>query len=274
MSSDRQWLLARATAVALTAATMSAADQDGAALFETKIRPLLSQQCLACHSASSNPVMGGLRLDSRDALLHGGSRGAAIVAGKPEQSLLLRAVRHTEGKLQMPPGAKLKDADIAVLAQWIQQGAPWGAEPAVAAKAEKYWAFVPPVNPAVPAVKNRDWVKSPVDAFILAALEAKGLTPARLADKRTLIRRVTFDLTGLPPTPAEVRAFLDDPAPDPFARVVDRLLASPRYGERWGRHGLDTARYADSNALDDNLVYKSASRSCDYVIQAFNQDKP
>src|SRR5712692_5206678 len=130
MYSDRQQLLARVVAVVLTATAMCAAEQDGAALFETKIRPLLAQQCMACHSASSNPVMGGLRLDSRDALLQGGSRGPAIVAGKPEQSLLLRAVRHTEGKLQMPPGAKLKDADIAVLAQWIQQGAPWGAQPA------------------------------------------------------------------------------------------------------------------------------------------------
>src|SRR5262249_50487342 len=201
-------------ALALVAPSMFAADQDGAALFETKIRRLLARQCLACHSASSNPVMGGLRLDSRDALLKGGSRGPSIVPGKPEQSLLLRAIRHTEGKLQMPPGGMLKDADIAVLAQWIQQGAPWGAQPAVAAPAAKFWAFIPPVNPAAPAVKNREWVKSPVDAFILAALEAKGLTPVRPADKRTLIRRVTFDLTGLPPTPAEVRAFLDDPAPD------------------------------------------------------------
>jgi mono/diheme cytochrome c family protein len=274
MCSVGEWRLSLAAAVALTATAMFAAEPDGAAFFEAKIRPLLAQQCLACHSASSNPVMGGLRLDSRDALLQGGSRGPSIVPGKPEQSLLLRAVRHTEGKLQMPPGGKLKDADIAVLAHWIQQGAPWGAQPAAAAKAEKYWAFVPPVDPAAPAVKNRDWVKSPVDAFILAALEAKGLTPVRAADKRTLIRRVTFDLTGLPPTPAEVRAFLDDPAPDAFARVVDRLLASPRYGERWGRHWLDTARYADSNGLDENLVYKNAFRYRDYVIQAFNQDKP
>src|SRR5262249_55815172 len=180
----------------------------------------------------------------------------------------------TEGQLQMPPGGKLKDADIAALAQWIQQGAPWGAQPAAAEATGKFWAFVPPVNPAVPAVKNRDWVKSPVDAFILAALEAKGLTPARPADKRTLIRRVTFDLTGLPPTPSEVRAFLDDTAPDAFAKVVDRLLASSRYGERWGRHWLDTARYADSNGLDENLVYKNAFRYRDYIIQAFNTDKP
>src|SRR5258708_12656335 len=155
MCSDWHSPLARAAAVALTATAMFAADQNGAALFETKIRPLLAQQCLACHSASSNPVMGGLRLDSRDALLQGGSRGPAIVPGKPEQSLLLRAVRHTEGKLQMPPGGKLKDADIAVLAQWIQQGAPWGAHPPPAANAEKYCPSPPPPAPPPPPLKNR-----------------------------------------------------------------------------------------------------------------------
>src|SRR5882672_7312458 len=161
MYSIGQRRLALAAAVALTATAIFAAEPDGAALFETKIRPLLSQQCLACHSASSNPVMGGLRLDSRDALVQGGSRGPSIVPGKPEQSLLLRAVRHTEGKLQMPPGGKLKDADIALLTQWIQMGAPWGAQPAAAA-AGKFWAFVPPGEAAPPAVKNREWVKSPV----------------------------------------------------------------------------------------------------------------
>src|SRR5262245_15521747 len=139
----------RVTALLLTAAALFAAEQDGATLFETKVRPLLVAQCLGCHSASSNPIMGGLRLDSRDAVLKGGSRGPSIVPGKPEESLLLRAVRHTEGKLQMPPGPKLKDADIAVLVEWIARGAPWGAQPAAAAPAEKFWAFVPPRNPAV-----------------------------------------------------------------------------------------------------------------------------
>ena len=259
---------------ALTLSTPNAVADDGVTFFENKVCPLLAKQCLVCHSAASNPVMGGLRLDSREALVKGGARGPAIVGGKPEQSLLLRAVRHTESNLRMPPGPKLKDADIAVLAKWIEMGAPWGRQPAPAPVGEKFWAFVPPGNPTVPKVKNPAWVKSPVDAFILAALQAKGLTPMRPANKRALIRRATFDLTGLPPAPAEVSAFLDDQAPDAFARVVDRLLASPHYGERWGRHWLDVARYADSNGLDENLVYKNAFRYRDYVIQAFNKDKP
>jgi hypothetical protein len=219
--------------------------------------------------------MGGLRLDSREALLKGGTRGPAIVPGKPAESLLLRAVRQ-DGTLRMPPSGKLKDAEIAVLAQWIEMGAPWGAGniTQAAPQGKKFWAFVPPREPQAPQVRNAAWVKSPLDAFVLSALEAKGLTPAPPADKRTLIRRATFDLTGLPPTPDAVRAFLEDTRPDAFARVIDRLLAGPSYGERWGRHWLDVARYADSNGLDENLVYRHAWRYRDYVIQSFNSDKP
>lgn len=250
--------------------------QDGPAFFETNIRPLLVQQCLGCHSAESRPVMGGLRLDTRDTAIKGGSRGSAIIPGNPEDSLLVKAIRHTAGALKMPPGPKMKDADVALLAKWIEMGAPWGTVAREAAKPtqQKFWAFVPPLSPAVPAVKNNSWVRSPVDAFVLAALEAKGLTPAKPADKRTLIRRASYDLIGLPPTPAEVQAFLADNSPEAFSRVVDRLLASPRYGERWGRHWLDVARYADSNGLDENLVYKNAFRYRDYAISAFNKDKP
>jgi hypothetical protein len=250
--------------------------QDGPAFFETNIRPILVRQCLGCHSAESQPVMGGLRLDTREAAIKGGSRGAAIVPGKPADSLLLKAIRHTAGALRMPPGPKMKDADVALLATWVEMGAPWGAATTEATKPtqEKFWAFVPPVQPAVPAVKDKSWVRSPIDSFVLAALEAKGLTPAKPADKRTLIRRASYDLTGLPPTPEEVQSFLADNSPKAFSRVVDRLLASPRYGERWGRHWLDVARYADSNGLDENLVYKNAFRYRDYVIAAFNKDKP
>ncbi len=248
------------------------AGQDGADYFETNVRPVLVRQCLGCHSSSA---MSGLRLDSRDGMLKGGTRGPALVPGKPAESLILRAVRQSD-TLRMPPSGKLKDAEIAALAQWIEMGAPWGA--AQTAKSpdasKKYWAFIPPTEPRVPEVRNAAWVKSPLDRFILAALEAKGLTPAPAADKRTLIRRATYDLTGLPPTPEEIRAFLEDTRPDAFARVVDRLLASPRYGERWGRHWLDVARYADSNGLDENLVYRHAFRYRDYVIQSFNKDKP
>ncbi len=249
------------------------AGQETSDLFEKNIRPVLARQCLVCHSSRTDP-MGGLRLDSREGMIKGGSRGPAIVPGKAAESLLLRAIRQS-GTLKMPPSGKLKDDEIAAFAQWIEMGAPWAAaaRPAGAAT-QKYWAFVPPSDSKLPEVRNRAWVNSPLDSFVLAGLEAKGLKPAPAADKRTLIRRATFDLTGLPPTPAEVQAFLGDKDPGAFARVVDRLLESPHYGERWGRHWLDVARYADSNGLDENLVYRHAHRYRDYVIQAFNQDKP
>jgi hypothetical protein len=264
----------RTMAVVLAIVPLFAGDE-GSAFFEKNIRPLLAQQCLACHSASSKPIMGGLRLDQRDLAIQGGTRGAAIVPGDPAASLLLKAVRHDAGPLRMPPGAKMKDSDAALLAQWIQMGAPWGeASTAAPAAQQQFWAFVTPGRPAVPPVKNKSWVRSPIDAFLLSALEAKGLEPAGSASKRDLIRRATYDLTGLPPTPEEVRGFLNDSTPDAFAKVVDRLLASPRYGERWGRHWLDVARYADSNGLDENLVYKNAFRYRDYIIAAFNKDKP
>lgn len=270
----RRLFCALAGAMLLMTPAARAADSEGADFFEKNVRPLLAERCFACHSASSNPVMGGLRMDTREGLLKGGNRGAALVPGQPELSLLLRAVLHTEGNLKMPPGNKLTEAEVAAIAQWVKMGAPWGLQPAPAPAAQSFWAFVPPTQPAAPAVKKSDWVKTPIDAFVLTELEKKGLRPARPADKRTLIRRATFDLIGLPPTPDEVRAFLDDSSPDAFAKVIERLLASPRYGERWGRHWLDVARYADSNGLDENLVYKNAFRYRDYVIAAFNKDKP
>lgn len=246
------------------------AQDDPVAFFEKNVRPVFARQCLGCHSAASQPVMGGLRLDDRDAAIKGGSRGAAIVAGKPGESLLVKVLRHEAGALKMPPGPKMKDADVAMIAKWIEMGAPWGAASLTSAvPAQKYWAFVPPKAPEISG-----GVRSPIDALIHRELAAKGLKAVEPADKRTLIRRVTFDLIGLPPTPQEVDAFLRDSSPDAFAKVVDRLLASPRYGERWARHWLDVARYADSNGLDENLVYKNAFRYRDYVISAFNQDKP
>ena len=218
--------------------------------------------------------MGGLQLDSPEALAKGGARGPAVVPGNPAESLLLKAVRHVDETLQMPPGSKLSDAEIVHLTRWVEMGAPWGAESAEGSGTETWWSFVPPSDPAIPDVKRADWVRSPIDAFVLSALEEKKLSPAPAADKRTLIRRATFDLIGMPPTPEQVQAFLTDESPDAFERVIDRLLESPRYGERWGRHWLDVARYADSNGLDENLVYKNAFRYRDYVIAAFNKDKP
>jgi hypothetical protein len=249
------------------------AQADGPAFFETNIRPLFARQCQVCHSTAAG--MGGLRIDSRENLIKGGARGPAVVPGKPSESLLMNAVLQS-GSLKMPPSGKLKDGDIALIGRWIEMGAPWGApaETGDKAPAPKYWAFVPPAAAKAPAVQNASWVQSPIDAFILSALERKGLRPAPPADQRTLIRRATFDLTGLPPTPEEVNAFLADNSPDAFAKVIDRLLASPHYGERWARHWLDVARYADSNGLDENLVYRNAWRYRDYVIGAFNKDKP
>lgn len=263
-------------ALSLTTLPLFGQMEDGSAFFEKNIRPLLVAQCLGCHSAASQPVMGGLRLDSRELALQGGSRGPSLLPGNPADSLLLKVIRHTAGPLKMPPGPKMKDADAALFAQWIQMGAPWGNPTVSSAPAtpQKYWAFVPPRAPLPPMVKNAAWPRSPIDQFLLASLEAKGLSPAPPADKRTLLRRATYDLTGLPPTPAEVQSFLADNSPQAFTKVVDRLLASPRYGERWARHWLDVARYADSNGLDENLVYKNAFRYRDYVIAAFNKDKP
>ena len=240
--------------------------------FEKSIRPLLLTKCAACHAGSN--AASGLKLESRESLVKGGTRGPAMVPGKPEESLLVRAVRHMEGNLKMPPGLKLPDSEAALLAQWIAMGAPWGTTPDAKGGAEKFWSLSPPADPAPPAVKNTAWLKNPIDSFILHKLEEKGITPARPADKRTLLRRATYDLIGLPPTPEELHAFLNEDSPGAFVKVLDRLLASPRYGERWGRHWLDVARYADSNGLDENLVYRNAYRYRDYVIQSFNRDKP
>ncbi len=232
--------------------------------FETKVRPLLADKCFKCHGPEKQK--GGLRLDSAEAVKTGGDSGSSLLTpGKPDESLLLRAVRHADGVEKMPPNEKLKDAEIADLAAWVKRGAPFpAAAKAVGSDPAKHWAFQPVVRPQLPEHDAR--ITNPIDAFVLAKLEAAGLKPAPPADRRTLIRRATFDLTGLPPTPEEVEAFLADESPDAFAKVVDRLLASPAYGERWGRHWLDVARYADSNGLDENVAYGNAWRYRDYVI--------
>jgi cytochrome c553 len=251
--------------------------------FEKKIRPLLADNCYNCHSANTN-AKGGLRVDDRNGLLQGGGRGPALVPGQPDKSLLMQAVRHTHAKVKMPPDKHLSETAIADLAQWIKDGAAWPrAElPASIGKykakydqlKKEHWAWQPLRAPAIPAVKDRAWPRSDLDRFILARLEGKGLRPARDAERATLLRRVTFDLTGLPPAPADIDAFLNDNAADAFARVVDRLLASPAFGERWGRHWLDLARYAESTGPSRNIPYPHAWRYRDYVIDAFNRDKP
>lgn len=253
--------------------------------FEKKVRPLLVAKCFECHSDQNEE--SELRVDSLAELLAGGTRGPAIVPGKPAESLLVRAIGHGE-TLQMPPKKKLAAVEIADLTKWIKDGAAWPGEsarpPAVKGGSSKemifteaqkgHWAFQPVKDPATPDVRDTSWFQSPIDRFILARLEQANLKPAAPADKRVLLRRATFDLTGLPPTLDELRTFLADESPDAFARVVDRLLASPRYGEKYGRHWLDLARYADSNGLDENLAYANAFRYRDWVIAAFNKDKP
>ena len=252
--------------------------------FENRVRPVLVQNCYKCHSAQAEKVKGGFLLDSRDGLLRGGDSGPAIVPGDPEHSLLIKAVRYLDPDLQMPPkGPQLPETVIADLVAWIKMGAPAPRAATVASQGQSessktHWAWQPLRRPSVPAVQDDTWVKTPIDNFILAKLEEKGLKPNPPADKRTLIRRATFDLIGLPPTVAEVDDFLKDESPGAFTKVVDRLLASPHYGERWGRHWLDVARYSDTKGQirrqreDPNYPYAWTYR--DYVIRSFNEDKP
>ena len=250
--------------------------------FEKKVRPLLIERCYECHSAEE--VSGGLRLDSKVGVAAGGDSGAVLVAGKPDESRLMQAVRYADRELQMPPSGKLSEAEIEVLSRWIEMGVPdpREVEPARGVSptgmsieaGREFWSLRPVANPSLPEVKDSNWASTPIDRFVLAELDAKGLGPAAAADRRTIIRRVTFDLTGLPPTTEEVEAFVADEAEDAYAKLVDRLLASPQYGVRWGRHWLDVARYADSNGLDENLALGNAWRYRDYVIDAFNANKP
>ena len=257
--------------------------------FEANVRPILVESCFPCHSKAE---MGGLRVDSRDALLRGGSSGPAIVPGDPDESYLIRAMRHAPNAPKMPRGqAKLSDAQIAAVAEWIKNGAVWPSTTAAAPTAaprdkvitpeqRAFWSFQPLTRVEPPAVSRTDWAKTPIDRFILARLERERLTPAPSADKLTLIRRATLDLTGLPPTPEEIEAFEKDTSPEAFATVIDRLLASPRYGETWGRMWLDVARFAedDPRSLDPQgrgyAPYPNAYLYRDWVIKSFNDDLP
>lgn len=267
--------------VAARHASAQKKDETKEEFFETRVRPVLVTNCYDCHTDAAK---GGLRVDSREALLKGGKRGAAMIIGKPEESLLIKAVNHSDENLKMPKGGKqLKDEQIAVLSQWVKDGAYWPAATVVkndyVIKPEQktFWSFQPLSKPTIPTVKGK--INNSIDNFILAKLEAKGFAFNPAADKYTLIRRATFDLIGLPPTPEEIDAFLADKSPDAFAKVVDRLLASNHYGERWGRHWLDVARYADSEGLattDGGIAswfpYSYSYR--DWVIRALNEDLP
>ena len=279
------WDSAEAAVPVLTAAEAKGAP--GSDYFENKVRPILVNSCGSCHEEKSS---GGLSITSRAALLKGGDSGPAIAPGDPEKSLLLVAV-HQTGELKMPKGGKLSSEDVGVLTEWIRMGAPWPQTKApmvlagkqITEQMRQFWSFLPLVEPPVPPIKGpalKGWAKTDVDHFVLAELEEKGMKPAPMADKRTLIRRATLDLTGLPPTPEEIEAFEKDNTPVAFAKVVDRLLASKQYGERWGRHWLDVARYGDDDIrgldprgrgympMDGAWVYR------DWVIKQINDDLP
>lgn len=248
--------------------------------FEAKIRPVLVEHCYSCHAADSKIIRGGLLVDSRDALQEGGDSGPAVVPGNAEESLILAALKHES--FEMPPDRKLPDEVIADFSQWISRGA---ADPRDVGTAEprrgvdyqaakSHWAFQRIADPQTPTVADESWLQSPIDRFVLARLEAANMKPRPGADKATLIRRATFDLIGLPPTVEQVDAFLADESPGAFAKVIDSLLQSPHYGERWGRHWLDLVRYADTNGADENHQLPSAWHYRDWVVRMINRDLP
>ena len=275
--------MALGTAASLPAAT----PEEGLAFFEKRIRPLLEEYCYECHSADAKKVKGGLRLDSREGWVKGGESGPAIVPGKPDESLLIRAVRYWDKEFQMPPKHPLPPESVKDLVDWVKLGAPdprAGESTVVKAASQidyvqgrKHWAFQPVQTVVPPKVKNSSWPRNDVDAFTLAKMEQAAIAPALDADPRTLIRRMTFDLTGLPPTPEEVETFIADSTRNPpsaIRNLADRLLASPQYGERWGRHWLDVARYADTSGDASDYPIPQAHKYRDYVIAAFNEDLP
>ncbi|HEX3132470.1 MAG TPA: PSD1 and planctomycete cytochrome C domain-containing protein [Planctomycetota bacterium] len=275
------------TALIAPIATVFAADQAGIDFFESKIRPVLAEKCYGCHSVEAEgrkKLKGGLYLDSQESMLKGGKDGVVLVPGDIDKSKLISAIHYKDDDTAMPPKEKLPDAVIADFEAWVKMGAP---DPRVGDKApkpgqaiadatRKHWAFQPLAAPTVPVVKNQKWAHGEIDRFILAKMEASKLSPVAAADKRTLLRRATIDLTGLPPLAEDITAFEADQSPDAFAKAVDRLPASPAYGERWGRHWLDVARYADSKGyvFQEDRAYPYAYTYRDWVVKALNDDMP
>lgn len=257
------------------------------AFYERQVLPLLQQHCLKCHGADGK-AKGELNLATRAAILHGGESGPVVDLKNPAASLLLKALHYKDDNYKMPPKGKLSDADIAIFEKWVADGLPVTADRMgdaavkpkgglITEEARRYWAYQPVKRPPVPVSNSplaRSWVRTPIDAFILAKLEARGLTPVKLADKAILIRRAYYDLTGLPPTPEEIDAFVNDTDPAAWEKLVDKLLASPHYGEKWGRHWLDVVRYCETNGYERDGPKPFVWRYRDYVIRSFNDDKP
>jgi hypothetical protein len=258
-------------------------DRAGTAFFEEHIRPLLAEHCYKCHSRQAKSLRGGLRLDSREDWLKGGENGPVIHPGDPDRSLLIQAVRY-EGDLKMPPKGKLSQKQIDLLVRWVRMGAPdprtsaanaAAGSPLSPGRGQDHWAFRPLKVTPLPLVEDRElWCRTPIDRFILAGLASRGLHPNRAADRRTLIRRAFFDLLGLSPTPAEVDVFVQDPDPNAYERLLDRLLASPHYGERWARHWMDVARFAESHGYEQDYDRPYAYPYRDFLIRALNEDMP
>ncbi|MBS1833334.1 MAG: DUF1549 domain-containing protein, partial [Acidobacteria bacterium] len=282
-------MFAKSVSVLALAVQLNAQQNAGSPeFFETKVRPVLATNCFGCHT---NGAMGGLRLDTAEAMLKGGKRGPSIDVKNLDASLLLTAIRHTEPSLKMPMGNKLKDAEIADIAAWVKAGAPWPKSAATTTPAKsgqfeilpemrKFWSLVPLHPSPAPAVRNTAWPRTDIDRFVLAKLEKEGLKPVAQASKRDLIRRASLDLTGLPPTFEDIQAFENDKSPDAFAKVVDKLMASVQYGERWGRFWLDVARYGEDDYRSLNpsprgyRPYPNAYTYRDWVINAMNDDMP
>lgn len=270
---------------ALTAGAADPPSPSGLAYFEKHIRPLLIDRCYECHSSESERSEGELQLDSRQGLSTGGEHGSAIIPGDVDRSLLIAAVRYQNPDFQMPPDGKLPNDAIAKLERWVKMGAPDPRDlrdksgekhprPSDPVAGKEHWAFRPLQRHPPPAVVSTAWPRSTINSFILARLEAANLQPAPVADPRDLVRRLYLVLTGLPPTAEQIRSFVRDQDPQAFERLVDQLLSSPHFGELWGRHWLDLARYADSNGLDENFLFREAWRYRNWVIDAVNADMP
>ncbi|SVC77076.1 uncharacterized protein METZ01_LOCUS329930, partial [marine metagenome] len=255
------------------------------AFFESKVRPLLAERCYKCHSHKAKKLKGDLYLDSRKGALHGGDNGPAVKPGDLSGSLLIEAIRYRDPDLQMPPKTKLPGREIEILERWVSLGVPWPEEDEptggsakkefdLAGRKASHWSWEPVSKPSLPTVKDADFGKLPIDRFILSKLEKGDLSPAESADRRTLIRRITFDLRGMPPSPQEVKAFVEDASSNAYEKVIDRLLDSPQYGEKWARHWMDLFRYAESRGHEFDYNTPNAFRYRDYLIRALNEDVP